>query len=229
MLILPPGERYRDRRMQERQKSEIRKLTRLAEERGAQAKPISPSDIIVADWVRFKCRFGCKGYGKHMGCPPYTPSPDETRRMVAEYGTGLLLRFDGIPGHRNLDPGEIPEDFHPFFRDLILWVNGTVHFLEKTAFYDDFHKAFGFGAYPCIYCEHQHCIAEEQEGPVDESIRRKCRHMDLVRPSMESVGMDVFATVRNAGWEIHTIPCREMEYGRIVHGNVVSFGLVLLE
>jgi predicted metal-binding protein len=215
--------------MQERLKSEIRKLTRLAEERGAQAKPISTTDIVVADWVRFKCRFGCKGYGKHMGCPPYTPSPEETRRMVSEYGTGLLLRFEGIPGHGNLDPGEIPEDFHPFFRDLILWVNGTVHFLEKTAFYDDFHKAFGFGAYPCIYCEHQHCVAEEQEGIVDESIRRKCRHMDLVRPSMEGVGMDVFTTARNAGWDLHTIPCHDMEYGKIIHGNTISIGLVLLE
>lgn len=208
---------------------EIRKLTRLAGERGAQARVISTRDIVISDWVRFKCRFGCKGYGKHMSCPPYAPTPAETRRMVREYESGVLLKFEGIPGHHDLSSDQIPEDFHPFFRDLIIWVNGTVQFLEKTAFYDDFYKAFGFGAYPCIYCEHEHCVAEEHPGVVDESLRRLCRHMDLVRPSMEAAGMDVFATVRNAGWELHTIPCRNLEYGMIEHGNIASFGLVLLE
>jgi hypothetical protein len=29
-------------------------------------------------------------------------------------------------------------------------VNGTVHALEKVAFFDGYYKAFGFGAYPCI-------------------------------------------------------------------------------
>ncbi len=210
-------------------KDEIEKLSILARERGAQARPIAAHDVIVADWVRFKCRFGCKGYGKHMSCPPYAPSPEETRSMLSEYSTGLLLRFDGIPGHEVLQPDEIPLDFHPFYRDLILWVNGTVHFMEKTAFYDDFHKAFGFGAYPCIYCEHQHCVAEEHEGIVDESVRRLCRHMDLVRPTMEGSGIDVFATARSVGWDLHVVPCRDMEYGKIVHGKITSIGLVLIE
>jgi len=104
-----------------------------------------------------------------------------------------------------------------------------VHELEKTAFYDGFYKAFGFGGYPCIWCEHQHCVAEEAEGIVDESIRRKCRHMDLVRPSMEAAGIDVFATARNIGWELNTIPCKNMEYGKIVHSHIHSVGLVLIE
>jgi len=148
--------------------------------------------------------------------------------MVGEYSTGLLLRFDGIPGHEGFGPEDIPDDFHPWLADLIRWVNGTVHFLEKTAFYDGFYKAFGFGGYPCIWCEHQHCVAEEHEGVVDESLRRKCRHMDLVRPSMEAAGMDVFATAKNAGWELTTIPCKDMEYGKIVHSDVHSIGLVLI-
>ncbi|MDD1719750.1 MAG: DUF2284 domain-containing protein [Methanoregulaceae archaeon] len=204
-------------------------LAAFAKDRGAEARLINASDVVIADWVRFKCRFGCKGYGKHMGCPPYTPSAQETRRMVSEYERGILVRFQGIPGHPDLAPEQIPTDFHPFFGDLIRWVNGTIQQLEKTAFYDGFYKAFGFGAYPCIWCEHTHCIAEEQEGVVDESIRRLCRHMDLVRPSMEAACMDVFATARKAGWDLETIPCKDMEYGKIVHGNLVSIGLVLVE
>ncbi|WP_243669839.1 DUF2284 domain-containing protein [Methanoculleus chikugoensis] len=156
-------------------------------------------------------------------CPP-TP-PAETGRLLGEYGTALLLRFEGIPGHPDLKPDEIPLDFHPFFRDLILWVNSTVHLLEKTAFYDDFPKAFGFGGYPCIYCEHLHCVAEEHEGGVvDESIRRLCRHMDLVRPTMEGAGIDVFSTARKVGWNLHVVPCRDLEYGKIEHGNITSVG-----
>ena len=53
--------------------SEMEKLTVLAGERGARAKQIDPGDIVVAEWVRFKCRYGCKGYGKHFGCPPVRP------------------------------------------------------------------------------------------------------------------------------------------------------------
>lgn len=208
---------------------EVVRLTRLAEEHQARAAAISSRDVVVADWVRFKCRYGCKGFGKHLSCPPYGPTVEETRRMIGEYEWGLLLRFDGVPGRRDLRPEDIPEDFHPFYRDLIVWVNDTVWRAEKTAFYDGFYKAFGFGAYPCIYCEHQHCVAEESEGPVDESLRRKCRHLDLVRPTMEGAGIDVFATARKAGWEISTIPCQDLEYGKIQHGNIVSIGLVLLE
>jgi predicted metal-binding protein len=208
---------------------EIEKLTRIAEQQNARAATINARDVVIADWVRFKCRYGCKGFGKHMGCPPYGPTVEETRRMVSEYEIGLLLRFDGIPGHRGLTPEEIPQDFHPFYRDLILWVNNTVWLIEKTAFYDGFYKAFAFGAYPCIYCEHQHCVAEEATGVVDESLRRQCRHLDLVRPTMEGAGMDVFATAKKAGWDLETIPCKDLEYGKIVHGNIISIGLTLLE
>ncbi len=208
---------------------ELEKLVKLAVESGATARKIGASEVVVADWVRFKCRFGCKGFGKHLGCPPYGPTVEETRKMVQEYQTGLLVRFDGVPGHADLKPEDIPADFHPFFGQLIAWVNNTIHRIEKTAFYDGFYKAFGFGAYPCIYCEHQHCVAEEQTGIVDESIRRLCRHMDLVRPTMEGAGIDVFATAKRAGWEMQTIPCRDLEYGMIEHGNIVSIGLVLIE
>jgi predicted metal-binding protein len=147
--------------------------------------------------------------------------------MVSEYDCGLLLRFDGVPGHPVFGPDDIPEDFHHFYRDLIVWVNTTVHLIEKTAFYDGFYKAFGFGGYPCIFCEE--CVAEQCEGVVDESIRRKCRHMDKVRPSMEASGIDVFATARRAGWTLSTIPCKDREYGKIIHSNIMSIGLVLLE
>jgi len=55
--------------------SEMEKLARLAGERGAHAQQIDPGDVVVAEWMMFKCRYGCKGYGKYFGCPPYAPAP----------------------------------------------------------------------------------------------------------------------------------------------------------
>ena len=101
-------------------------------------------------------------------------------------------------------------------------MNGTVHFLEKIAFYAGFYTAFSFGGYPCIWCEHQHCAADETPGTVDECLRRTCRHMNMVRPSRKAAGMDVFATAQNAGWDLQTIPCKDLEYGKIVHSYVHS-------
>jgi hypothetical protein len=150
--------------------AEIKKLTEIASGKGVKVQIITPEKIVVSEWVRFKCRYGCKGYGKHFGCPPYAPSPDETRRMIDEYCIGLLLRFDGVPGRGSFGPDEIPDDFHDWFRDL-----------------------------------------------------------DKVRPSMEAAGMDVFATAKNVGWDLETIPCKDNEYGKIIHSDIHSIGLVLIE
>jgi hypothetical protein len=46
---------------------------------------------------------------------------------------------------------------------------------------------------------------------------------------MEASGIDVFATARKVGWELSTIPCKDMEYGKVIHSDIVSIGLVLLE
>mgnify|MGYP002683394095 FL=1 len=39
--------------------------------------------IVVSDWVRMKCRYGCDNYGKRLGCPPFSPTPDETRAVIS--------------------------------------------------------------------------------------------------------------------------------------------------
>jgi len=67
-------------------------------------KPISTDMITVADWVRFKCKYGCRAYGKHLCCPPYAPIPEDMRNVVAEYKTAILARFKTVP-----DPELIPK------------------------------------------------------------------------------------------------------------------------
>lgn len=56
---------------------------------------IDPASVVTAPWVRFKCRFGCKNYGKMPLCPPNTPDEQEMRRLLAAYSVGILYRVRG--------------------------------------------------------------------------------------------------------------------------------------
>jgi len=56
-----------------------------------EAKIISPQQVFTAEWVRRKCQYGCDGYHGHLTCPPYSPTPQETRRILDEYETAILI------------------------------------------------------------------------------------------------------------------------------------------
>ncbi len=59
----------------------------------ADAKVIPAADVIVENRVPLKCRAGCIGYGKKLTCPPHVPTPDEFRKILAEYRYALLVKF----------------------------------------------------------------------------------------------------------------------------------------
>ena len=88
-------------------------------------------------------------------------------------------------------------------------VRYIVHELEKEAFKEGYYKAFGMGAGPCGLCGS--CDVEKE----------KCIRPDEARPSMEACGIDVYATVRNNGFNINTLSS-DLD-------NLNIFGLVLLE
>ena len=111
-------------------------LKALARKNNAQIYEIDPREIVVSEWVRWRCKFGCKGFAKHLGCPPYVPSPSETRDLLKEYSKAYIVHFKGIPGMEDIDPKSIPEDWHPFLKGLIRWIGDTVYELEQHAFYE---------------------------------------------------------------------------------------------
>ncbi|BAI61882.1 conserved hypothetical protein [Methanocella paludicola SANAE] len=203
-----------------------KELKELAKKNKVEIYPVSPDDIVVSEWVRWKCMFGCKGYGKHLSCPPYVPGPEDTRKLLKEYQKAYLVHFKGIPGMTELDPDRVPANWHAFLSGLILWIHNTVYELEQHAFYSGYYKALAFGAYPCYFCEE--CVAEQAKGVVDVSMKRECRHAEKVRTSMEAVGIDVFTTVRGQGLPIEVIPCRKNEYGKFMHSRFDSYGLLLI-
>ena len=107
-----------------------RQIIKAAIELGAKkAKIIEPRKVVTAEWVRWKCRYGCSGYGSTLMCPPYSPAPAETRRMLDQYVRGVFFEADkGMP--KKIAPA-----------------------LEKKLFLEGFYKAFGMAAGPCRLCK----------------------------------------------------------------------------
>jgi predicted metal-binding protein len=159
-------------------------------------KLISTNLVVVAEWVRLKCRYGCRAYGKHLCCPPYAPTPEEMRRVVSEYNYAVLAWFEAKP-----DMKLLPEHLHHAMWEPITRIHKTIYQLEREAFLSGFYKALGLGALPCTLCES--CIIQEKLQK-DETIHPldvlKCRHKGMMRPSMEACGIDVFKTLQNAGF-----------------------------
>ncbi|NIO20972.1 MAG: hypothetical protein GTN76_09590, partial [Candidatus Aenigmarchaeota archaeon] len=58
---------------------------------------INAKNVVVGNWVRVKCQYGCGLYGECLTCPPYSPTPDYTKKMIAEYSQGLLMQVENIP------------------------------------------------------------------------------------------------------------------------------------
>ncbi len=180
-------------------------------------KIISTNLVIVADWVRLKCRYGCKAYGKHLCCPPYAPTPEETRRVLSEYNNAILVRFEA-----KQDMNLLPEHIHHALWDSLTRMHRIIYELERKAFLCGFHKAFGIGALPCTLCDI--CIVEEKlekEETIYPLDALKCRHKDIMRPSMEACGIDVFRTLENAGYSLTILK----NYAE----SLVLFGMVLLD
>ena len=83
------------KRMSDNSAKQFEFLAKLALEKGAaDAKIIPASNIVVEDRVVLKCKVGCKHYGKTLACPPYTPTPNEFRKIVSEYKHALFMKFN---------------------------------------------------------------------------------------------------------------------------------------
>ena len=131
---------------------------------------ISGRDVETAAWVRLKCRYGCECYAQCLVCPPFTPTPEQMRKVLDCYTRAILM-------HCEADAD----------------VKAMVADLERDIFLRGAWKAFGLGAGPCYFCNE--CNVEQEQ----------CRYPERARPSMEACGIDVFSTVRKAGFPIEVV------------------------
>ncbi len=151
---------------------------------------VDPKKIVVAQWARMKCMFGCKNYGKCGTCPPNTPSVLECKQFVRGYKTCAVFRFTKRVAK--------PEDRFAWTRK----VNLKLLKLEREVFLSGYYKAFLLFMDSCNLCES--C----------PGIRQLCKNPKMSRPTPESMAMDVFATVRKIGYPIDVLYDYSQEMNR---------------
>lgn len=193
---------------------EILKLTAFAREKGADAVKLDANKIVTAEWVRMKCYFGCQGFGRRFGCPPYSPTPAETAKVVSEFKTALLVRFCG-------DIAEASAE-RLVTRELTAYVQQMMYEMEKMAFEDGFYKVLCYTGHQCGWCKS--CAAKEKGATESD-----CRVRKKMRPSMEAAGIDVYATCKAAGWELGILTCSDIPGGKKLDSPMTTVMMLLLE
>jgi predicted metal-binding protein len=144
-------------------------------------KWIDPKKIIVSQWVRMKCKFGCGEYGRGGTCPPETPSVAECKEFFNEYGDAVILHFEGLM--------DKPEDRHAWSAKI----NAKLVQLERAVFSAGFERAFQLFMDSCSFCKD--CTGS----------RETCEKPRMARPAPEAMAVDVYSTVRRAGFTINVL------------------------
>jgi len=160
------------------------------------AKIIHPKNVVTAEWVRMKCQYGCNRYGTCLTCPPFSPTPEYTRKMLEYYSKALIMIYDIHPRPKETERRQRRK------------MRKDIASLEREAFLDGYYKAFGMASGPCNLC-----------ATCDTT--QPCKFEDLARPSMEACGIDVYATLANAGYKLEVVK----SYDQIWHYS----GLILID
>jgi predicted metal-binding protein len=96
-------------------------ITRALEMGAEKAKIIDPVTVVVEEWVRWKCQYGCPMYNKDAFHPPLAPDAESTKKMISEYSKAILI--------------------HGYKGKLLTDVAVK---LEGEAYYMGYYKAFAF-------------------------------------------------------------------------------------
>jgi predicted metal-binding protein len=144
-------------------------------------KWIDPRKIVVSQWVRMKCMFGCNEYGKNACCPPNVPSVPECEKFFHEYQDIAVFHFEKAV--------EKPEDRHEWTSEI----NSELLKLERAVFVSGYPKTFLLFMDSCCLCKH--CTES----------RNQCKNPKSARPTPEGLAMDVFSTVRQVGYPIDVL------------------------
>jgi predicted metal-binding protein len=144
-------------------------------------KWVDPKNIVISEWVRMKCMFGCKEYGKNACCPPNTPPVQECKNFFCEYSEGVVFHFEKKFAK--------PEQRHEWTKGL----NQRLLSLEREVFFAGNPKAFLLFLDSCSLCTD---CAEE---------RAKCKNKRSARPTPEAMAVDVFSTVKALKYPIKVL------------------------
>ncbi len=181
--------------------SEFQFLVEEAKRLGAiEAKIVTPGRVVVEDRVVLKCRSGCHMYGHKFVCPPYTPTPQEFRKILREYRAILVTKFpaeaeaDEDVGRslvKNLHAPDTPVDLRARTKEFWDTWGGdkkrilmAMLALEKAAFNKGYSLAIALTAGSCTLCEK--C-----------NMKGTCTHPSMARYSEHALGVNVKKTLKN--------------------------------
>ncbi len=177
-------------------KKDLERYKKEAVEIGASdAKIISANWVRIDERVRMKCLVPrCQLYGENANCPPYTPSPEEMRKVISKYSYAVLMKNDVLPKEDFIDG----EKWHKAHTKHQGKTHNIVSHIEALAFNDGYYFALGFAAGGCksALCGGQICHFLDSG---------RCKFPLKARPSMEAMGIDVYNLVCQAGWDIYPI------------------------
>ncbi|MFC1833576.1 DUF2284 domain-containing protein [Thermodesulfobacteriota bacterium] len=157
-------------------------IKRLTEEMGfRESRLLKTEDIVTANWVGLKCRYGCAKYNTSWCCPPAAPDLEQVRALLDEYEVALLLMRD------NNNDSFYRNNTEKRRCQIKQW-KATVS-LERRLFLMGYYKAFGIPADTCALCKE--CAFPEG-----------CKFPNEKRPSVEACSIDIFKTVRRLGESI---------------------------
>ncbi|MCK4767809.1 MAG: DUF2284 domain-containing protein [Desulfobacula sp.] len=140
--------------------------------------PFSINNIVIAQWVNLKCRYGCSQYKANWSCPPATPDLAEARTILSEYSTALLL-----VGSQNRN--DFYKDSNRNRTDQVKYWKSIVS-LERMLFLKGYDKAISLVSGACSLCKK--CAYPDA-----------CRFPMEKRPTVESFCIDLVGTLKNLG------------------------------
>ncbi len=156
-----------------------KKLETIFEKHGyGDFKWVEAEKIVVSQWVRMKCMFGCPHYGKKACCPPNMPTVAECERFFREYTDAVIFHLE-----KKVDK---LEDMHGWSKK----VNIKFSKLEREVFLSGYEKTFLLIMTSCRICKT--CSGE----------RENCKELTLARPTPEAMAIDVYGTVRQFAFPI---------------------------
>ena len=143
-------------------------------------KWVDASEIMVAQWVRVKCLFGCSEYGSGA-CPPNTPLVEECKSFFSEYQRAVIVVLK-----KHADKKNYPSDWSKQMTKNLLEV-------ERQIFLSGYYKIFLLNQTCCSLCKD--CKGN----------RNDCANKKDSRPSPEAFAVDVYETLRNANIDINVV------------------------
>ncbi len=163
----------------------IKEIAEYAFKSGAEiAKVASAKDIVVEERVVFKC-VNCENYGRNRSCPPFSPKVEAFKRVLGEYTYVLVMVFKSSINSSSINV----ENARALWDDDKKRVFNALIAIEKYAFNKGFPLAYVLRAGGCNICSK--C-----------DTNNPCKHQELLRYPICSVGINIIKTLRNLNLNI---------------------------